>query len=342
MSSSGSTNSIQINQTPITTAAGTTTTTPNTSIATKLSLPHEELQALPMPFKPMNMNMNMTTTTGGLLFSSSSSSLFGGPTRGTSSSSNLQLMSSNTSVSAGFNNYMPPAGKNGCQLAGSAHMSATALLQKAAQMGATASNSTINSPLMQKSFVSSMPICHQPTPALNHDHFHTHPRDHSSCMVGINGGGLIAKNQQQEIPQLFDPNINNAAAIASSVVSDMGMFSQMFMGGDENQGLLKNMQERDQDCSSNNSGLMQARNNAAEIRSPAWPSRFGGGDDMMTVDFLGIGGSRSGNLQEQQHQLRHQKLDLEAMRQQRLPIISPFQQQLSNGESGMEKTIWDV
>ncbi|KAK9945531.1 hypothetical protein M0R45_011043 [Rubus argutus] len=92
------------------------------------------------------------------MFSTSSGSLFGGPRSVNSSTSSSLQLSSNNSSSAGFN-YLQDS-KNGCggspNVTGSAQMSATALLQKAAQMGATASNTTINSPMMQKSFVTSM------------------------------------------------------------------------------------------------------------------------------------------------------------------------------------------
>lgn len=302
------------------------------------SVPQE---LVPMPFKSLNM--------AGGMFSSSSGSLFGGPRGISSSSSSLQLSSNSSS---GFN-YLQD-GKNGCQLAGSAHMSATALLQKAAQMGATASNSTINSPMMQKSFVSSMAgpldqlsnnsVRSQPpysgaiqqhsnnNNSYNNDQFQVPPSSQEqSSMVGINGntGG-------------FTNPFDHANNTASSVVNDMGMFSQMFMGGDHQNhpaGFLKTLEQED---STSNSSLIQARNNInATERIPTGPSRFVGGGDMMTLDFLGIGGSRSGNLHEQQQQ--QQKLEMEAMRQQRLPIINPFQHQLSHGDSGMDKhNIWDV
>lgn len=307
------------------------------------SLPQE---LVPMPFKSMNM--------AGGMFSSSSGSLFGGPRGISTSCSSLQLSSNSSS---GFN-YLQD-GKNGCQMAGSAHMSATALLQKAAQMGATASNSTMNSPMMQKSFVSSNmagpdnqlsnnSVRSQPPYSgaiqqhnnnndnnnlYNNDQFQVaHNHDQQSSMVGINGttGGFTNP---------FDANNTGSA-----VVNDMGMFSQMFIQGGDHQnsaaGFLKSLEQEDN--ASNSSSLIQARNNisATDQRNPTGPSRFGGGD-MTTVDFLGIGGSRSATLHDQQQQ---KTLELEAMRvQQRLPIINPFQHQLSHADAGLDKhNIWDV
>ncbi|OMP06645.1 hypothetical protein COLO4_07997 [Corchorus olitorius] len=293
------------------------------------SLPQE---LVPIPFKSMNM--------GGGMFSSSSGTLFGAPRNVSTASSSLQLSSNSSS---GFN-YLQD-GKNGCQIAGSPQMSATALLQKAAQMGATASNS-INSPMMQKSFASSMAGpnfagIHQQQNTNSYDHFQS--QTDQTSMVGISEGGFsnpLMPKSANEMAQLFN------AATGSSAMNDMGIFTNMFMNGsadNRSQGLMKNMEHED----SGSSSLLQGRNIQAMERNNQTgppPSIFGGsggGSNMTTLDFMGIGGSRqqAASLQEQQQQ----RLELEAMSQQRvLPMINPFHQQLSHGDSAIEKPIWDV
>ncbi|KAH8517387.1 hypothetical protein Peur_048569 [Populus x canadensis] len=301
------------------------------------SLPQE---LLPIPFKSMNM--------AGAMFSSSSGTLFGSP-RSISSTSSLQLSSNGSS---GLH-YLQD-NKNGCQISATAHMSATALLQKAAQMGATASNS-INSPMMQKSFASSMAGPDQLSSIrsstyggiqqhnTSYDDLPPQASDQTSMAGMINGvGGFNNQPLQrgpQEMSQIFD-----TAGTGSSAMNDMAMFASMFMSNDQNPGFIKNMEQED----SGTSGLMHGRNALME-RNPTGPSRFVGtpieGGDMMTRDFMGIGGARPTNFQDQQQQ--HQpRLEMEAMSQhQRMQMMNPYQQQQpSLREPAMEKpsSIWDV
>ncbi|XP_071923407.1 zinc finger protein JACKDAW-like [Coffea arabica] len=315
------------------------------------SLPQD---LVPMPFKPTNM-------VGGM-FSSSSGTLFGSPKGISSSCSGLQL-SSNTPSSF---NYLQE-GKNGSQLSGSPHMSATALLQKAAQMGATASN-TINSPMMQKSFVGSMAgpdqIAGPKSSAYSsmqqhninnsnnasYENFATHQPDQSGLAGLHNAGGfnphLLHKGPSQETNhhhhQLFDHS-GGAAAAGTSAMNDLGMYSGILLGSDQNLGFIKGMDRRGGgDDSDSPAGLMQSRGSMS--RSPAaGPTRMrgGNGSDVTTVDFLGIGVSRPPNVHEQQ-----QRLDqLEAMSQHRMQVMDPFHQQLSHGHgepAHVEKPLWDV
>ncbi|KAJ6972992.1 hypothetical protein NC653_033352 [Populus alba x Populus x berolinensis] len=134
-------------------------------------------ELVPIPFKSMNM--------AGGMFSSSSGTLFGSQ-RSISSTSSLQLSSKDSS---GLH-YLQD-NKNGCPISASAHMSATAMLKKAAQMGATASNS-INSPVMQKSFASSMAGPHDqlssikpPTYGRIQQHSTSYATSHHMCRVKL-------------------------------------------------------------------------------------------------------------------------------------------------------------
>lgn len=277
------------------------------------------LKSLPpdlVPFKPMNM--------AGGMFSTSSGTLFGSPRNNVPSSSSGLQLSSNT-----------PSSFNGTgQVSGTAHMSATALLQKAAQMGATASNG-INSPMMQKSFVSSMagPMMQSPNNS-SYENFQTQPDQ--TTMVGINtgGGGVYGNSQMlqkgpQEGAQMFGSGPAN-----SPTMNDMGMFSEMLMGNDHQShaGFMKNMGNQDNDSPMGWNPTGPSRfggiSGPAGVGSGASGVGSGGGNDMLTVDFLGIGGgSRPPIVHEQQ---------------QRMQMANPFQQQLSHGDSDMEKPIWDV
>ncbi|XP_057782375.1 zinc finger protein GAI-ASSOCIATED FACTOR 1-like [Salvia miltiorrhiza] len=210
------------------------------------SLPQD---LLPIPFKPMNM------AAGTGMFSSASGNLFGSPRNMPSSSSGLQL-SSNSSPT-GYNYHQDS--KNLGQIFGSAQMSATALLQKAAQMGATATNS----PMMQKNFVSTMAAGPAARPG-PYENFHGEQFN----------GGFAAQLMQKGPQELFEGG------------ADMVMYGGMLMdqninpggGGGGGGGFLKNMVE--------GSGVEM------------------NGNDMTTVDFLGVGGSRVAHDQINQQRMQ--------------------------------------
>ncbi|KAL5701183.1 hypothetical protein ACHQM5_026547 [Ranunculus cassubicifolius] len=267
------------------------------------SLPHE---LMPMPLRPLNMGQGM--------LSCSSGTLFGGPRNMPSASSCLQL-SSNTASS--FN------GLHESQLLASANMSATALLQKAAQMGATASNTVNTSPIMQKGFVSQMagPLTYGGG-APQHQNGSYHNIQSQTDQLQL--VGMDAFNRQfiprgrHEIPQqCFD----GPSGGENSSVSDVGMFP-----GYQDNGFFKNVEHENTVTTSTLQGI--TANTGLNIPNS--------GQDMMTVDFLGMGGSRSSNLPQQQ-----QEQEFEAMSQQKLQSPDPFQQQLSYGHPEMEKPIWD-
>ncbi|EYU46701.1 hypothetical protein MIMGU_mgv1a018699mg [Erythranthe guttata] len=246
------------------------------------SLPQE---LIPTPFKPMNM------------FSTASGALFGTPL----SSSGLHL--SSNAASPGYN--PGPA-------SGSAHMSATALLQKAAQMGASATNS-MNSPMIQKTFVTTMAGPDQgPGPVSrptydNNFHHHHHGGQHEQAPPPFNGGGGFAGQL------LFEGG--------GSAMSDMMMYGGMLMGGgngDQNSPaagiFLKNAVEV-QEGSDQSCGILQGRNNGGNngmMMGARNLARFGGGNDMTTVDFMGVGGSNNMHDQrlEMDHNHQHQIMQL--------------------------------
>lgn len=261
----------------------------------------------PRDLLPMSM-------AGGMFSNSSAGSLYNDIRNMSSTSSCLQLSSNNTSSFDGLHDS-----KSNRQIAGSANMSATALLQKAAQMGASAS-SHINSPMLQKSYNSNMASPDQipdlrtyggtnTMPQNNHsyDSMQSQQTDQSQ-LVGIDGEGFINQFLHNKGPPEMPPQFVDAST--SRVDNDMGVFSGLFGGGDQHNEFLKNMEH---DNSSSSANMLQGKSSNSGMvlqgngRHPTGPSRFGGngGSDVLTVDFLGVGGSRSLSLHEQRNYQHH-------------------------------------
>ncbi|XWS64530.1 hypothetical protein CRYUN_Cryun05aG0011900 [Craigia yunnanensis] len=278
-------------------------------------VPDQLIPAIPINNNPNTSSMNVTDpfshetksplqplSMAGSMFSNSPGNLFGGAKSVSNSSSSCLQLNANSSTL--FE-------RNGHLFSGSASMSATALLQKAAQMGATASTGSLNSPLLGKSFTTSMaPLSFVSMQTQNNQ----------SQLLGADAGfnnQFMQKSQQEIQSELFNAN--------GEAVNNMGtMFSGFFY---QNNASLKSV-ENDQRGANSNSGLSTPRTTGL--------SGFNG--DMMTVDFLGIGGSRPRNLLEKQH--HHQQQDLDhfgGIGQARLQGLSHFQQ-----HAALEKPMWKV
>ncbi|KAI4326471.1 hypothetical protein MLD38_031784 [Melastoma candidum] len=249
---------------------------------------------------------------------------------------------------------------------GSAHMSATALLQKAAQMGATASTG-INSPMVhQKTFTTSMAGPEQLSSSAG-------PPPPPPATAAFGSGGNLLQQQQQQQQQGYDQgyrpqqqeqtptitgmNLNGvfgshmAQLMEGGLSSSREMFTSMFMGGgDQGSFRVKNMgnhQPRQQDSAFSVSNI-----NPAPVPGKGTGSRplpmFGGnttpnGTDRMTLDLLGISGGQS------RQGVRNGSNRMQDHNPQRLPPPvmghDGFGQHPNHhmpNHAAMEKTIWDV
>ncbi|MBA0859062.1 hypothetical protein Goshw_002914, partial [Gossypium schwendimanii] len=236
----------------------------------------------------------------GTMFSNGSSSLFGGTKVTTvpnpSSTSCLQLNGNSPTLFEGNGGHL---------FSGSASMSATALLQKAAQMGATASTGSLNSPLMGKSYTMAPPSF-----VSMQTHDNNNNNNETQTLGGADSTGFTSQSD------FFNAN---GGVDQSSSVNNMGvMFSGIF---EQNNAFFKSV----------------------ESSTPRTTGLSGFSADAMTVDFLGIGGSRPRNLLEKQHHHHHHhphqpQQDLEqfgGIGQARLQGLSHFQQR-----AVLEKPMW--
>ncbi|KAF9621014.1 hypothetical protein IFM89_015836 [Coptis chinensis] len=328
-----------------------------------LKNPTKSLSHDPMPMHLKSLNMS-----GGMFSNSSGNTLYNGQRSMSSTAACLQLSPNTSSSFDGIHDS-----KTSLQITGSAHMSATALLQKAAQMGASASSNNINSPTMQKNFVPSMAGREQISnmrpstfggmnsmqQSSNNCYDNMQSQTDQTQLGGVDGGGFMNqffhnKSPQEMSSQLIDTTVG--------VDNDLGMYSGLFMGGggggDQQYGFPKNM-EHENSSSSSTTSMFQGNSSSSSMgipasgRNPTGPSRFSGNSnagDVMTVDFLGVGGSRSASLHEQHRRTHHHQddqqqqegLEFEGVDQHRMQGLHPYQQEVSHGQATMENPIWET
>lgn len=230
----------------------------------------QELMPIPAnkPFNNSNNNNNSMSAAGaaGTLFTRSLSSA--------SSAPSLQLSSDSLNVfqENGHQLQPPPA-------AASPFMSATALLQKAAQMGATVSHhgGGMNSSVAEKGFVvTSM----APT----------------SFGAGAGAGhSFMNQNHYMQVNGQED-HISGQYLNESTGMNGVDMFNAIL---DQSKAFSKIIEENNR---SNNHGVLHGGSSGA-INTNIGGTR--GSGDVMTLDFLGIGGAGAGagNFYATQHQV---------------------------------------
>ncbi|KAF3454510.1 hypothetical protein FNV43_RR04958 [Rhamnella rubrinervis] len=247
---------------------------------TALTLPRELLR---VPQKPVNMSGSMFSTS---------------------------LSTNSSTLSEG--NIEPHFGSSG-------YMSATALLQKAAQMGATVSANSASSPaMMQKSFVttSMAPSTYE----------------QSSQMMAMEFAAAARFTNQQFMMKRDPQEITSSQFLinADDESNNMGMFSGVF---DENSGFLKNNMEENNEKISGNNVLHGGDSNINGLSC-------NGSEHMMTLDFLGIGGAGKFHEQKQLQTLQQKQQEMG------FGVIGhpSLQRRLNQFEkhAGMGKHMWEI
>lgn len=172
-----------------------------------------------------------------------------------------------------------------------------------------------------------------------------------SNMAGINVAGPFTNQMFNKIPQEISELFYPTSAAAGSAINDIGMFSQICIGSEQNPGLMmKNNVERENNnisSSTSSSLMMQGGDNVRE------ENQMGPNNMARIHDFLGVGGGGLDNFHEADHQHQQQRLELDVMNNNHQRVSSSsslinhhhFQHQhhnLSRGDSPLDKTIWDV
>ncbi|KAL7583605.1 hypothetical protein Lser_V15G46359 [Lactuca serriola] len=171
--------------------------------------------------------------------------------------------------------------------------SATALLQKAAQMGATSSNGSNNNNNNNNGSMNNLVTTMAPPSfggggAYNGtetliDQYHPH----QSHLAGIIGGGFSSQFQETSMSRFFNPSINNGGGHSN----DVGLYS----------GYMNPRKELIMNNNNNNVGH-NANPGLNDSNNPFLRFKRDGNGENLTVDFLGVGGMRLRSFNEQHHQ----------------------------------------
>ncbi|KAL8222876.1 hypothetical protein R6Q57_020275 [Mikania cordata] len=196
-----------------------------------------------------------------------------------------------------FNNNPINVSPSSLQLGGSALSSpltsATALLQKAAKMGATSSNNhnkncSININNSMNNFVTTMaPPSYNGGGAYNIiETLSDQYQPHQSQLAGIFDDGFSSEFQENSLSGFFNPSINGGGNI-----NGIGVHSG-FINPDKE--IVMN---------NNNNNVGQNPNQELnDSENPLLRFKMDGNGDNLTVDFMGVGGMRLRSFNEQHHQ----------------------------------------
>ncbi|KAK8468702.1 hypothetical protein PHAVU_006G090800 [Phaseolus vulgaris] len=237
-----------------------------------LSLPHDLIATIPP--KPFNNNISAFTRT----LSSTSS-----PSQLCSNSPNINMFEENAQT----------------------HMSATALLQKAAQMGATV-NSSNNSMMTEKGFATSM----APPSYGVMNHHHIHSQQDLSHYNNFHANGTM---------------MDGGGNSMGSGMSGLDMFNAIL---DQSKALSKIIEQNNR---SSYSDVLHAMNNGRSTTSIDVGGAKGG-ENVMTLDLLGIGGGGGDGsfFGGEQSEL---KMEYGEISQIRIQGLNQFQQQTAAYEN---------